>query len=295
MTRLLLLVGAILSLATPHARALDLTSATPAGALALQQSAAAATTRVTSRITVTVPHEETELVVEGKTIPGTGTSRSFETPPLTAGTAHRYTFTATWRPNTYTTLTRSKTASFKAGEPVTVDLSVDDPKDRVKVLYVPTPEDIADAMIALAGIRPTDIVYEPGCGDARVTIGAVKAGARKGVGIDLDPARVTDSQARVKEAGLQDRIEIRLGDALDIKDLSKATVVFLYMGDHFNMLIRPHLWRDLPVGARVVSHRFTMGDWRPDKTVAVPGYETSEYEVHLWTITEEIKKKMGRR
>ena len=105
-----------------------------------------------------------------------------------------------------------------------------------------------------------------------------KAGARKGVGIDIDPDRVADSRAKVKEAGLEDKIEIRLGDALDIGDLSAATVVFLYMGDHFNLLIRPILWRELKVGARVVSHRFTMGDWKPDKTVAVSSDEGGEYQ-----------------
>ena len=82
-------------------------------------------------------------------------------------------------------------------------------------------------------------------------------------------------------------------DASEI--LSEASVVFLYMGDHFNLLIRPHLWRELKVGARVVSHRFTMGDWKPDKTVSVPGYEIPEYEVHLWTVTEEIKRKLQER
>ena len=124
-------------------------------------------------------------------------------------------------------------------------------------------------MIKLAGVGPADVVFEPGCGDARITIEAVKAGARKGVGIDIDPERVTESRGLVKAAGLDDRIEIRQGDALDIRDLSEASVVFLYMGDHFNLLIRPHLWRELKVGARVVSHRFTMGDWKPDRTVQV--------------------------
>jgi uncharacterized protein (TIGR03000 family) len=244
-----------------------------------------------SRVTVTVPHDETELVVEGKTIPGAGTTRRFETPPLDAGTTYRYTFAATWRPNGYTTITRRKTVSFRAGERVVVDLTVGG-DDRVRVQYVPTPDEIADAMIKLAGVTPQDVVYEPGCGDARITVAAVAAGARKGVGIDIDRDRVAESRARVKAAGLEDKIEIRLGDALDIKDLSAATVVFLYMGDDFNLLIRPLLWKELPVGARVVSHRFTMGDWKPDKTVSVPGFEIGDYELHLWTITEDLKRRL---
>jgi tRNA A58 N-methylase Trm61 len=181
--------------------------------------------------------------------------------------------------------------SFRAGEPLAVDLTVDDPNDRVRVQYVPTPDHVVEEMIKLAGVSAADVVYEPGCGDARITIAAVKGGAKKGVGIDIDAERVADSRARVKEAGLEGRIEIRQGDALDIEDLSEATVVFLYMGDHFNMLIRPVLWKHLKVGARVVSHRFTMGDWKPDKTVSVGGPE--EYELHLWTVTEDLKRIRG--
>ena len=147
-------------------------------------------------------------------------------------------------------------------------------------------------MVELAGVGKDDVVFEPGCGDARITIAAVKAGARRGVGIDIDPDRVTDSRARVKAAGLADRIEIRLGDALDIPDLSSASVVLLYMGDHFNLLLRPHLWRQLKVGSRIVSHRFKMGDWEPDKTITVSAQGGGEYELHLWTITEEVKRKL---
>lgn len=255
---------------------------------------AAPTARVTSRMAVTVPHVDAELVVEGRTVPGTGLQREFETPPLERGGAYQYSVAAKWQPNTYTTMTRTKTVSFRAGERIVVDLTVEDPADRVRVLYVPTPETVAAEMIKLAGIGPADVVFEPGCGDARITIAAVKAGARRGVGIDIDPDRVAESRGLVKDAGLADRIEIRQGDALDIRDLSEATVVFLYMGDHFNMLIRPNLWRELKVGARVVSHRFTMGDWKPDRTVSV-GLDDPAYEVHLWTVTEELKRRMERR
>lgn len=255
---------------------------------------AVSTARVTSRMAVTVPHVDAELVVEGQTVPGSGLQREFETPPLERDVAYKYSVEAKWQPNTYTTMTRTKTVSFRAGERIAVDLTVEDPADRVRVLYVPTPETVAAEMIKLAGIGPADVVFEPGCGDARITIAAVKAGARRGVGIDIDPDRVAESRGLVKDAGLADRIEIRQGDALDIRDLSEATVVFLYMGDHFNLLIRPHLWRELKVGARVVSHRFTMGDWKPDRTVSV-GLDDPAYEVHLWTVTEELKRRMERR
>ena len=268
------------------------------GALDATRAVATQTTstaRVTSRMAVTMPHVDAELVVDGRLIPGSGLSRQAETPPLERGVTYKYLVTAKWQPNTYTTMTRTKSVSFRAGERISVDLTVEDPADRVRVVYVPTPEDVVAEMIKLAGVKPADVVFEPGCGDARITIAAVRAGARKGVGIDIDPDRVGESRKLVKDAGLDDRIEIRQGDALDIRDLSEASVVFLYMGDHFNLLIRPHLWRELKVGARVVSHRFTMGDWKPDRTVSVGPYDSPEYELHLWTVTEELKRKMERR
>ncbi len=263
-----------------------------ASALVFEQAASAAPARVTSRISVTLPQESAELVVEGKPVSGSGTTREFDSAPLATGATQRYTFTATWQPNTYTTMTRTRTVSFRAGDRVVLDLSVDDPNDRVRVIYVPTPADVADEMVRLAGVGPSDVVFEPGCGDARITIAAVKGGARRGVGIDIDPERVAESKANVKAAGLEGKIDIRLGDALDIKDLSTATVVFLYMGDHFDMLIRPNLWRELKVGSRIVSHRFTMGDWKPDKTMTVTSADGGDYELHLWTITEEVKRRM---
>jgi uncharacterized protein (TIGR03000 family) len=287
-TRLRLFGMLLLVLVGPAAVERGTLDATRAGA-----AQAVSTPQVTSRMSITVPHVDAELVVEGRTVAGSGLVREAETPPLQSGVTYKYSVAVTWQPNTYTAMTRTKVVSFRAGERVSVDLTKDDPSDRVRVIYVPTPDDVVAEMIKLAGVAPTDVVFEPGCGDARITIAAVKAGARKGVGIDIDADRVTESRALVKQAGLDERIEIRQGDALDIRDLSEATVVFLYMGDHFNLLIRPHLWRELKVGARVVSHRFTMGDWKPDRTVMVGPDES--YELHLWTVTEELKRRMAQR
>jgi uncharacterized protein (TIGR03000 family) len=258
------------------------------------QSTASVERRLTSRVAVTVPADDAELVVNGETIPGEGASRAFETGPLEVGT-HRYTFSVTWRPNTYTTMTRSKTITLRGGGTVRVDLTAEDPADRVRVIYVPTPDDVAAAMVDLAGVGRNDVVYEPGCGDARITVAAVRAGARRGICVDIDQERARESKANVEAAGLANRIDVREGDALDVKDLSDVSVVLLYMGDHFNLLIRPVLWRELKVGSRIVSHRFTMGDWKPDKTISVASDQGGAYELHLWTITEEIKRRAAPR
>jgi precorrin-6B methylase 2 len=189
-------------------------------------------------------------------------------------------------------MTRTTRVSVGLGDEVVVDLTGENPGDRVRVVYVPTPADVALEMVTLAGVRPGDVVFEPGCGDARVTIAAVRAGATRAICVDLDAERAQESQANVEQAGLADRIDVRQGDALDVKDLSEVTVVFLYMGDHFNLLIRPILWRMLPPGARVVSHRFTMGDWSPDTTISVLSTEGGgTYDLHRWTITEDVKRK----
>ena len=255
------------------------------------QSSASLQPRLSSRILVALPADDAELAVDGTTVPGDGASREFDTVPQAGGSEQRVTVTATWMPNTYTTMTRTKTVSFRAGETVRVDLSAEAPDDRVRVIYVPTPPDVVEAMVDLADVRPGDVVFEPGCGDARITIAAIRKGARRAICVDIDAERARESQANVAAAGLADRIDVREGDALDVKDLSDVSVVFLYMGDHFNLLIRPVLWRELKVGSRIVSHRFGMGDWPPDKTITVDA--DGFYELHLWTITEQVKRTLG--
>ncbi len=262
-----------------------------AAGLVAASTASAQPAGVKSKLKVTVPQDNTELLIEDKPTKAVGKVREFETPNLEAGKMYEYQFKATWRPNNYTVITRTKNVQFKAGDNLDVDMAKDDPKDKAVIRYVPTPDDVVAQMIKLADIKKDDVVFEPGCGDARITIAAVKAGAKKGVGIDLDKERVKESTANVKAQSLGDKIDIRLGDALDIKDLGDASVVFLYMGDEFDALIRPNLWKQLKVGSRVVSHRFTMGDWKPEKTVTYKGEDGEEYLIHLWTITEDVKKK----
>ena len=119
----------------------------------------------------------------------------------------------------------------------------------------------------------------------------MKAGARKGIGVDIDPDLAEVAYAAVKSAGMQDKVEIRWGNALAL-DMSQTTVVFLFMGEAFNLVMRPLLWQQLPLGARVLSNDFTMGDWIPERTVRVdtPG---RTYTLYLWTITQDIKDRVA--
>lgn len=247
--------------------------------------------QVKSRVKVTLPQDDAELLIEDKPTKATGRSREFETPAVDAGKPYEYKFTVKWRPNNYTVITRNKTVTFKGGEELPVDMTQDDPNDRATIRYVPTPNDIVAKMVGLAGITKDDVVYEPGCGDARIVTAAVKAGAKKGLGVDLDPARISEARETVKKGGVEAKVEIRQGDALDVKNLTDVSVVMLYMGDDFDRLIRPILWKELKPGSRVVSHRFTFGDWKPEKTLKVKGEDGDEYELHLWVIGKDLKDK----
>lgn len=256
--------------------------------------------KVKSTIKVTVPSSPYEdefkpspssdavLKIEDQVMKPKGTTREFITPEIDAGKEYEYKFTTVFGPNNYTMITRTKTVVFKAGDPVVVDLTKPDPKfpDAVKIRWVPTPDDIVDKMIGLAGVKEGDIVYEPGPGDGKVLIAATKKGAKKAVGIELDPKKVAEAQGKVKDAKLDDKITIRQGDALKA-DYSEANVIFMYMGDDFGREIGPLLLKQCKPGTRIVSHRFLLGDWKPDRTEKVTGADGDEYELHVWTVPKK--------
>lgn len=145
-------------------------------------------------------------------------------------------------------------------------------------------------MIELAGVRDGDVAYEPGCGDARIVIAAIQAGAERGIGVEINPDLAEVCYEPVKSAGLEEQIEIYWGNALDL-DMSDVTTVYLFMGNSFNMVMRPMLWEQLPVGACVVSNDFHMRDWEPDETIHVATPDHT-YVLYLWTITAQIKEKL---
>jgi precorrin-6B methylase 2 len=146
------------------------------------------------------------------------------------------------------------------------------------VPYVPTPPEVVDAMLTLAAVKKEDIVYDLGCGDGRVVVTAAKEKGARGVGIDIDPERINEAKENAEKAGVADRVEIRQQDLFKA-DIHEATVVTLYLLPSINLKLRPKLWRDLRPGARVVSHSFDMGDWKPEKQMEVNGEA-----IYFWTI-----------
>ena len=157
---------------------------------------------------------------------------------------------------------------------------------RPDVIYVPTPQEVVDAMLDVAKVGPNDVVYDLGCGDGRIVVTAAKRFGARGIGIDIDPQRIKEANENVASAGVGDKVEIREADLFET-DLSQANVVTLYLLSSLNLKLRPKLWKELKVGSRVVSHAFNMGDWEPDETLDVNGRT-----VHFWTITEDLKKKI---
>jgi uncharacterized protein (TIGR03000 family) len=240
-------------------------------------------------VRVLLPQDNATLTIEGKPTRQTGTTRLFHSPPLDPDKNYTYTLVAKWMPNNYTTITRTRVVPVKAGGTAEADLrKVDDTHpDDIFVRYVPTPNEVVEAMLKLGEVGDKDVVYDLGCGDGRIVITAVsKFKAKRGVGVDLDPERIKESKANAKEAGVGEKVEFRMEDVLKLKDIGDATVVLLYMGDDLNLRLRPILQKSLKPGSRVVSHRFTMGDWKPLKTITVKDEEGVDYKLHLWKIGE---------
>lgn len=151
---------------------------------------------------------------------------------------------------------------------------------RKDVPYVPTPQDVVEEMLKLANVTKNDVVYDLGCGDGRLVITAVqKFGAKRGVGVDIDPERIKESNENAKAAKVTDRTTFIVQDLFQT-DFKEATVVTLYLLPEINMKLRPKLMSDLKPGTRIVSHAFDMGDWKPEKTVT----STSGRQMFLWRI-----------
>jgi SAM-dependent methyltransferase len=154
--------------------------------------------------------------------------------------------------------------------------------------YVPTPQEVVDRMLQLAGVTKSDVVYDLGCGDGRIPITAAKAYGARGVGIDIDPQRIAEANANAKQAGVSHLVSFRLQDAMTT-DLSEATVVTLYLLSSSNLKLRPILTKQLKPGARIVSHAFSMGDWQPEKVDTFTDTSSHRRTLYLWKTDGKIR------
>ncbi len=273
----------LIAFAAAGALSLNLVAQDPAKG----EKAKAATNKAVLK--VTVPEEDAELKIDNQIMKTKGKVREFDVVGLDPKKTYEYELIVKFEPNNYTTITRKMTVEFKGTQSeIVADLTKDSPDDKAVIRFVPTPDDIVQEMIKLGNVGKDDVVYDLGCGDGRIVIAAVRDGkAKAGVGIDLDPERVKESNENVKAAKLEDKVKIRQGDILDVKDISDASVVMIYMSDELGKLLEPRLKKMLKPGSRIVSHRFTLGSWKPDKTVNIMGEDGDEYTLHLWTVPKK--------
>lgn len=155
------------------------------------------------------------------------------------------------------------------------------------VPYVPTPANVVDAMLKLAGVGPQDFVVDLGSGDGRIIIAAAKQHGARGFGVEIDGSLVSLARREAQREGVAGRVEFREQN-LFISEIGRATVVTLYLYPRLMLQLRPRLFEELKPGARVVSHDFDMENWRPDARVTVPvpekPYGPPSSEVYLWIV-----------
>lgn len=153
-------------------------------------------------------------------------------------------------------------------------------------------------MLKIVDVKKDDVLYDLGCGDGRIVITAALTRGCRGVGIDIDPQRIKESRQNAKDAGVEDKVEFLLQDLFET-DISEASVVTLYLLSSVNLRLRPILFRDLEPGTRVVSHDFSMADWKPHESIemelespANENFYTESYwdrhNVYFWIIPANV-------
>ena len=152
--------------------------------------------------------------------------------------------------------------------------------------YVPTTEAAVTAMLKLADVKTTDVVYDLGCGDGRIVVAAAKTFGARGVGVDINPVRIGEAKENARKAGVESLVRFEEND-LFAADIREASVVTLFLLPNVNLKLRPKLLQDLKPGTRIVSNTFDMGDWKPDKQATVGDAAEATYLSHtlyLWIV-----------
>jgi len=153
--------------------------------------------------------------------------------------------------------------------------------------FDPTPEEVVGRMLALASLKPGELLYDLGAGDGRVVIAAAKEFAVRAVGFEIDPGLVKLARENVRKQGVENLVEIRQQDILSA-DLSPASVVTLYLSYDGNLAVRPKLMTELKPGARVVSYTFDMGNWQAKITEGYRDREGNNHMIYLWQMGEPL-------
>jgi ribosomal protein L11 methylase PrmA len=153
------------------------------------------------------------------------------------------------------------------------------------VPYVPTPAETVEAMLKLADVKRSDVVYDLGCGDGRIVVMAAQKFGARGVGYDINPQRIKEANENAAKAGVQEKVRFVEKNIFEA-DIHDATVVTLYLLPDVNLRLRPKLLKDLKPGTRIVSHSFDMDDWKPDRRSDIGGRT-----LYLWIVPQHAAKR----
>lgn len=173
-------------------------------------------------------------------------------------------------------------ATSPAASPTPKVTGVEIVEDPLDVPYVPTPTEVVARMLKIANVNQKDLLYDLGSGDGRIVISAAKDFGARGVGYDLNPLRITESNENARKAGVTSRVRFVKQDLFEA-DLSGATVVTLYLLPDVNLKLRPKLLRDLRPGTRIVSHNYHMGDWQA-KSVEEVTVKGVKHYIYYWVV-----------
>ncbi len=138
------------------------------------------------------------------------------------------------------------------------------------VIYVPTDELVVEAMLKMADVTASDVLYDLGCGDGRIVVAAAMERGAHAVGVDMDPRRIAEANALAEMVNVEGRVEFIQDDLLTV-DFSDATVMTLYLLPSLNVKLKARILTELQPGARIIAHAFNMGRWQPDAKRAMGG------------------------
>jgi SAM-dependent methyltransferase len=152
------------------------------------------------------------------------------------------------------------------------------------VPFVTTPDEVVEALLKLAEVDENDLLYDLGSGDGRIPIAAAKYFGAKSIGVEIDAELVALAKSNALKSGVSERVTFVQGDLFD-QDFSEATVLVVYLFPDINLKLRPKILEMKP-GTRIISHRFDMGDWKPEKTVKIVLPDGKEHLIYLWRVPQ---------
>ena len=182
-----------------------------------------------------------------------------------------------------------RAAALVAGTGLMIDALAAEPS----VPYVPTPQVVVDRMLQMARVTPQDYLIDLGSGDGRIVVTAAKKYGARGFGVDLNPLRIKESLDNVAKAGVGDRVAFQQRNLFET-DLTEATVITMYLLPRVNLDLRPKIL-ELKPGTRIVSHDFSMDDWKADESASLevpdkygggggPGTST----IYFWVVPARV-------